>query len=108
MIYIIGVCVKCPRIIKLYKRRVSTISMNKDIVGLTNCILYRIKNEYLQKEYRKYFKGSIDEPYGCKYLKSEWCLNWRYYYCVYIFDFRTRKCTGIIPKNYYNVKNYDE
>ena len=74
--------------------------MNKDIIGLVCWELYRKNIDNVVKKYRSEFEF---DGIGISYGASGWRLNWRgelMYtdFCKNIYDFRTMKRRGVLPK----------
>ena len=54
--------------------------MNKDVVGLVYCLLYRLKIDNVLKEYRKTFESSLVNDGRIFYVSTGWYLNYRNVY----------------------------
>lgn len=80
--------------------------MNKDIVGLIYCILYRLKFDEIANEYRE--KIVISEAYRdvIFYRPTGWQLNYREirapraYFDTTVYNIIERKCITIKPRKY--------
>ena len=79
--------------------------MNKDIVGLIYCILYRLKFDEIVNDYRDQYDQ--DEIVGCIYDMCS--INYRNISKTHdqtwnIYKLKCDEVVGTLPKKYYNVK----
>ena len=90
---------------KFKKFKIKKFKMNKDVVRLVYCFIYRLKIDDVMEEYRKLFKSSRVNDGRIYCVSTTWHLNYRNLhdpndYDATIYNFKTHERISIKKRNY--------